>query len=175
MLPELTKKQLAEASGYSYRRLHDIDMELPEKEKLFVKSEGGKYYLALFVQRWAKYSVGAQTSGEDTLDEVRATHEKIKTRKTELEVAQMEGRLVDVTEVRKLWAEIVTRVTQNLLKMPSKVAPQLVMVGSADMIGAILDDEIRQTLTSLADTPLPGAAADETEESAESGEDETGG
>ena len=86
MLPELTKKQLAEASGYSYRR----------------------------------------------------------------------------------------RVTQNLLKMPSKVAPQLVMVGSADMIGAILDDEIRQTLTSLADTPLPGAA-DETEESAESGEDETGG
>ena len=132
MLPELTKKQLAEASGYSYRRLHDIDMELPEKEKLFVKSEGGKYDLALFVQRWAKYSVGAQTSGEDTLDEVRATHEKIKTRKTELEVAQMEGRLVDVTEVRKLWAEIVTRVTQNLLKMPSKVAPQLVMVGSAD-------------------------------------------
>ena len=99
MLPELTKKQLAEASGYSYRRLHDIDMELPEKEKLFVKSEGGKYDLALFVQRWAKYSVGAQTSGEDTLDEVRATHEKIKTRKTELEVAQMEGRLVDVTEV----------------------------------------------------------------------------
>ena len=164
MLPELTKKQLAEASGYSYRRLHDIDMELPEKEKLFVKSEGGKYDLALFVQRWAKYSVGAQTSGEDTLDEVRATHEKIKTRKTELEVAQMEGRLVDVT-----------RVTQNLLKMPSKVAPQLVMVDSADMIGAILDDEIRQTLTSLADTPLPGAAADETEESAESGEDETGG
>lgn len=49
MLPELTKKQLAEASGYSYRRLHDIDMELPEKEKLFVKSEGGKYDLALFV------------------------------------------------------------------------------------------------------------------------------
>lgn len=150
-------------------------MELPEKEKLFVKSEGGKYDLALFVQRWAKYSVGAQTSGEDTLDEVRATHEKIKTRKTELEVAQMEGRLVDVTEVRKLWAEIVTRVTQNLLKMPSKVAPQLVMVGSADMIGAILDDEIRRRSPALPTRRFQARWRMKRKKAAESGEDETGG
>lgn len=168
MLPELTKKQLAEASGYTYRRLHDIDLGLPENEKLFVKGENGKYDLALFLQRWTKYMIGAQTSEDDTLDKVRATHEKIKTQKTALEVAQMEGRLVDVTEVRKLWAQIASQVTQNLLKLPSKTAPQLVMLSSTDVIGAILDDEIRSALTSIADTPLPSAAAERDEESEES-------
>ena len=44
----LTKKELATIAGYTYRRLHDIDMGLPDGKKLFVKGEGGKYDLALF-------------------------------------------------------------------------------------------------------------------------------
>ena len=51
MAIEYTKKELASIAGYSYRRLHDIDTRLPPAGKLFVLSEGGKYALAIFVQR----------------------------------------------------------------------------------------------------------------------------
>ena len=92
----LTKKELATVAGYTYRRLHDIDMGLPEDGKLFVKGEGGKYDLALFVQRWVRYNVDNETGDDQTLDEVKARHEIVKTRKTELEVARLVGKLVDV-------------------------------------------------------------------------------
>ena len=58
----LTKKELASISGYSYRRLHDIDAGLPANGKLFVAGENGKYDLALFVQRWVRYNIDAETA-----------------------------------------------------------------------------------------------------------------
>ena len=37
----MTKKELATIAGYTYRRLYDIDRDLPEGKKLFVAGEGG--------------------------------------------------------------------------------------------------------------------------------------
>lgn len=156
----LTKKELASISGYTYRRLHDIDMGLPENGKLFVKGEGGKYDLALFVQRWVQYNVDNETEGEQSLDDAKTRHEIIKTRKTELEVARLEGTLVDVHEVRRLWGGIANTVMQNFIRLPSKIAPRLIMVGNADLIAGILDEEIRTVLNGIAETPLPVDAAD---------------
>lgn len=159
-------------AGYTYRRLHDIDMALPDNGKLFVKGEGGKYDLALFVQRWVKYNVDHETAEEQSLDEVKARHEVIKTRKTELEVAQLEGRLVDVNEIRKLWGGVANNVMQNMLRLPSKVSPLLVMMNDVETISSIIDTEIRELLTQIAETPLPENAAeantDDEEESEES-------
>lgn len=169
---EFTKKELASIAGYTYRRLHDIDTALPANGKLFVKGEGGKYDLALFVQRWVKYNIDVETADEATLDEVRAIHERVKTRKTELEVAQLEGRLVDVQEVSKLWATVAATVTQNLLRIPSKVAPQVTMMDNIEVISSIIDAEVRDILTNIADTPLPQEAM---KESAEETEDEQEG
>lgn len=53
----LTKKELASIAGYTYRRLHDIDLSLPDDEKLFVADDDGKYKLDVFVQHWVKYNV----------------------------------------------------------------------------------------------------------------------
>ncbi|MBR6224322.1 MAG: hypothetical protein IKR02_01210, partial [Firmicutes bacterium] len=57
MIPSMTKKELATIAGYTYRRLYDIDRDQPPDRKLFVESEGGKYDLAVFVQRWVEYNV----------------------------------------------------------------------------------------------------------------------
>lgn len=57
MEKEATKKELAQIAGYTYRRLYDIDLSLPQEKKLFVKGDGGKYDLAVFVQRWVNYNV----------------------------------------------------------------------------------------------------------------------
>lgn len=168
----LTKKELATMAGYSYRRLHDIDMGLPDDGKLFVKGEGGKYDLAIFVQRWVRYNVDNETGDDQTLDEVKARHEIVKTRKTELEVARLEGKLVDVYEIRRLWGGVANTVMQNMLRLPSKVSPRLVMMKDSEMIASIIDQEIRDTLTLISETPLPvETAAEDTDDEEESEEE----
>lgn len=174
MAIEYTKKELASIAGYTYRRLYDIDMGLPENGKLFVKGEGGKYDLAIFVQRWVKYNVHTETVDEASLDEVKAIHERVKTRKTELEVAHLEGKLVDVQDVRKLWATIANTVMQNMLRLPSKIAPQVTMMENIEIIAGIIDAEVRDALMNIADTPLPEEAAAGGEETEEAEDEQEG-
>lgn len=159
----LTKKELANAAGYTYRRLYDIDKELPEGKKLFVEGEKGKCDLAAFVQNWVEYNLANATNGHADLNEVKARHELVKLEKTRLEVERLRGYLVDVCEVRNLWAEIAATVTQNLLRLPGKMAPILESAKDAREIEQELDREVRATLEAIADTPVPRDAAEEVE------------
>ena len=163
---ELTKKELANIAGYTYRRLYDIDRDLPPEKKLFVSVEGGsKYDLSLFVQRWVQYNVERDTESVEDLDVVKARHEVVKTQKTELEVARMRGELIDVQDVRKLWGDVISAVVQNFLQLSNKVAPIIRMMESTEEIADIINAEVRGILTGLTETPLPEyAVTDETEE-----------
>jgi phage terminase Nu1 subunit (DNA packaging protein) len=157
----LTKKELATLAGYSYRRLHDIDMKLPQADRLFVEGEGGKYDAAIFVQRWVSYNVDSEAGGDQSLDDVKAIHEKVKTRKTELEVQRMEGQLVDINEVRRIWGDVANVVKKNLLQMPGRLAPMVVAMTSVERINGIIEREMHDVLTQIAETPLPESAARE--------------
>lgn len=164
----LTKKDLADAAGYSYRQLKNIDDAMPENKKLFKKGEGGKYDLAFFVQAWVAYNVDQELGGDsEDLDAVKARHERIKTKKTKLEVRRMEGRLVDVQDVRRLWSDIANTVKQSLLHLPSTIAPMVQGMDNIEVINNIIHGEISNALNALADTPLPDYAADD------DGEDDT--
>lgn len=170
----LTKKDLADAAGYSYRQLQNIDKAMPESRKLFKQGEGGKYDLAFFVQQWVAYNVDVELGGDsDDLDAVKAKHEKIKTRKTTLEVRRMEGRLVDVQDVRRLWSDIANTVKQAMLHLPSTIAPMIQGMDNIEVINNIIYGEISSALNALADTPLPEyAAEDDDNEEAEDGEED---
>lgn len=153
----LTKKELATVAGYTYRRLHDIDMGLPADRKLFVQGDSGKYDLATFVQRWVEYNVDRQSYGDDmSLEEAKATHEQVKIEKTRLEVAKMRGELIDVNEVRRLWANVANTVVQNFLRIPVNIGHRVFMVDDLDMVISIIDMEIRDCLTGISETPIPG-------------------
>ncbi len=154
----MTKKELAQVAGYTYRRLYDINQSLPEDGKLFVCGKDGKCDLEIFVRRWVQYNVNRETGDDKSLDEVKAIHEKVKTRKTELEVAKMEGSLVDITDVRRLWGDIANTVMQNMLRLPSTIAPRVVMMESVEKIAGIIEMAIRETLDCIADTPIPSYA-----------------
>lgn len=168
----MTKKELATVAGYTYRRLYDIDRDQPAEKKLFVASEGGKYDLAIFVQRWVEYNVNNSVAETDDLDAVKARHEIVKTQKTELEVARMRGQLIDVQDVKRLWGDIANTVMQNMIHLPSKIAPRLRMMDNSEAIADIIGREIRAALEEIADTPLPSyAAEDETAESEEDDEE----
>ena len=169
----LTKKELASIAGYTYRRLYDIDRDLPEGKKLFVQGEGGKYDLAIFVQKWVEYNVANEVSDDwQDLELVKAKHEVVKTQKTELEVARMRGQLIDVQDARRLWGDIANTVTQNLIHLPSKLAPMLLMMDNVDLIRSIIDEEIRKILTEIADTPLPEYASTDIADTEDEDEEE---
>lgn len=171
----LTKKDLADAAGYSYRQLLNIDKAMPESKKLFKQGEGGKFDLAFFVQQWVNYNIEQELDGDsDDLDAVKARHEKIKTQKTRLEVRRMEGRLVDVQDVRRLWSDIANTVKQSMLHLPSTIAPMIQGMDNIEVINNIIYGEISKALEALADTPLPEYAADDNgdEEADEDEEDE---
>ena len=156
----LTKKELANIAGYTYRRIYEIDRGLPPGKKLFVETEDGKYDLPSFVQRWVDYNVAHEVSDDTDLEAAKTKHEKVKTQKTELEVARLRGELIDVQDVRRLWADITTAVTQNMMRLPKKIAPLLVMMENEEAISVIIDDEVRRTLEAIADTPLPSYVED---------------
>ena len=169
---ELTMKELANIAGYTYRRLYDINRDLPPDKKLFVAGEGGKYDLAIFVQRWVDYNVRNETDDIEDLEVVKARHEAVKIEKTELEVAKMRGNLIDVQDVKRLWGDIANTVMQNMIHLPSKIAPMLRMMDNTEVIANLIDTEVRKTLMDIANTPLPSYAADESEDEESEEEDE---
>lgn len=172
----MTKKELASLAGYTYRRLYDIDRLLPEDKKLFVKAvdeKGNKaerYDAATFVQRWVDYRVGEDGGTNKDLDRVRTEHEKIKTRKTELEVAKMEGTVVPIDQVRAEWARIAHTAMQAMMTLPGKLAPRLIEMENAEAIGGIIEQEVRAALTALSETGAEGAQ--EAAKAEEGGEDD---
>lgn len=170
----MTKGELADIAGYTYRRLYDIDRDCPDNRKLFVpevkgKDENGnpiygsKYSLSEFVQNWVEYNVMHETDHIKDLDQVKAKHEIIKTEKTQLEVDKMRGKLVDVQDVKRLWNNVANTVMQNLLHLSSKLGPMLCMMENPEEIAMIIDDEVRKILNNIADTPLPDYANDSTD------------
>lgn len=161
----LSKKELAEIAGYTYRWLYNIDRDLPDDKKLFVPVEEGKqkYDVPKFVQRWVAYNTENSIPEDTDLAAAKTKHEIIKTQKTELEVARMRGQMIDVQDVKKLWGDIANAVVQNLLGLPKKLGPALVMIESPEVISSMIDDEVRQILNDIADTPLPEYVQDDTE------------
>ena len=156
---DMTKQELAELTGITYRQLYNINKKLAEEDEgkaLFVRGEDAKKCdLATFVQRWVDYNVEKASADADDLDAVKAAHESVKMRKTQLEVDRMEGSLVDVQEVRKIWGDIANSIMQNMLHLPSTLAPMVRGLDNLEVIGSIIDTEIRKTLEDLSETPLP--------------------
>lgn len=159
----MTKKELATVAGYTYRRLYDIDRDLPKEKKLFVASEDGKYDLAIFVQHWLDYNLQKETADVNDLKMIKAKHEVVKTKKTELEVEKLRGQLIDVEDVRRLWGDVITAVTQNMVHLSSRVSPLLLMQNNTEVISEIIDEEVRRILSDITEVPVPDYAKEDEE------------
>ncbi len=158
----LTQGELAELAGYSTKQLSRINAGLDDDKKLFVKAEGAGYDVASFVQHWVQYNVSKAMGDVDDFDKVKTIHEKVKTRKTELEVSRMEGSLVDARDVRKLWGDEIQTMKQGLFRLPGMLAPMLQGEMSIEVIKRTIDAEIRRALEDFADGKMPDyAKADE--------------
>ena len=161
------QKELAELVGKTDRQIRNIDKEQEDGKRLLVKGEGGKYDAAIFVQRWVNLQVDKITEGMEDLDAVKARHEIVKTEKTTLEVQRMRGELIDVHDIRKAWGDVANTVMLGMVHLPSTLAPMVQGLDNVEVIGSIIDAEIRRVLNAIAETPLPTYAATETTEETE--------
>lgn len=169
---DLTKKEIAEAAGYTYRRLFDIDAELSPDKKLFVPSGDGKYSLTEFIHRWVQYNIDKSTPEALSWEDAKARHEQIKIQKTELEVGKLRGELVEKETMHQIWATALNALVQNLMRLPAILTPLVYMVENRELVSGLIEKEIRETLTNFANTPLPEETEAEKEEQNEDEEAE---
>lgn len=156
---DMTKQALAELTGKTYRQIYNINKQLseadPDKALWVQGGDAKKCDAAIFVQRWVDYNVARNSVDADDLDAVKAQHESVKMRKTQLEVDRMEGALVDVQDVKKLWGDISNTIMQGMVHLPNTLAPMVRGLENIEVINSIIDTEVRKVLESLASTPLP--------------------
>lgn len=168
---DMTKQDLAELTGKTYRQIYNINKQLAEEDPdkaLWVKGgDAKKCDAAIFVQRWVDYNVARNSVDADDLDAVKAQHEGVKMRKTQLEVDRMEGSLVDVQEVKKLWGDVANTIMQAMIHLPSTLAPMVRGMENIEVINSVIDTEVRKVLEELAVTPLPSYLLLQDEEDAE--------
>jgi hypothetical protein len=72
-------------------------------------------------------------------------------RKKRLERRKREGELLELTEVRQAWGEMVSSARAQLLLLPAKLAPQIAFLSDVRECQAVIDTEIRSLLTVLSE------------------------
>lgn len=152
---EMTKKELAQLVGYTERQLYNIDSELPDEGKLFVRGANGKYLPDVFVKRWVEYREQRARENDSDLDALKAIHEEVKIERSRVELDKIRGALVDAHEAESAWINAGTRVRQRMMEIPLRIAPKLAGVDSEEKVADILSEEIRAALTTLSQsTPV---------------------
>ena len=82
---------------------------------------------------------------------VKLKHEQMKSRKTELQVLQLEGKLHYEEDVKALWNSSVVAVKSRLTSIGVKIAPQLKGEMDISVIQDLIDREIYDALKEISD------------------------
>jgi hypothetical protein len=61
-----------------------------------------------------------------------------------------------MADVTRTWENVAAIVSNRLITLPEKLAPSLVMIDDPDTAEAIIEREVRDMMSMIANTPLPG-------------------
>lgn len=152
MLIEVTEAELAECLGLSTRRIRQLF-----KEGVVIKSQRGKYDLKESVKRYINSLREREKNQSDSLEKLKISkeaetlmHERLRKRKTELQVLQMEKKMHTSEDVEFFWNAMIMSAKSRLTAMPVKIAPALVGLEDRKEIQAILKREVSEVLSELA-------------------------
>ena len=150
---EVTEVELAEYLGLSTRRIRQLF-----KEGVVIKSQRGKYDLKASVLGYINLIRQQEKKQGADLEKLKISkeaeslmHERLKKRKTELVVLEMEKKLHRATDVEYFWNTMALAVRTRLTAIPVKCAPLLMGVEDRKEIQAILKREIADALNEIAD------------------------
>lgn len=103
-----------------------------------------------WLMRRAREKVRAEYEGKDKGDDPKDRILRSKARTGELELARLEGELVEVEAVEALFANLVGNARARLLAIPNRLAPVLTAESDATKIKAELENAVYDALEELA-------------------------
>lgn len=145
---EVNTAAMGECLGLSRKRVSDLT-----NDGVLVKIRRGIYDLGPSVQGYIEWRVSGASSSKtgQSLDQVKAEHEVLKMRKTELSLRLMEGKLHRAEDVQQVWTSMAAAVKSRLLGIPVKAAPQVAGMDDAAEIQKVLSREVADALNEVAD------------------------
>ena len=149
---EVTEVELAEYLGLSTRRIRQLF-----KDGVVVKSQRGRYDLKGSVLGYINSIRQMEKKKDADLEKLKISkeaeslmHERLKKRKTELVVLEMEKKLHRSEDVEYYWNSMVLAAKSRLTAIPVKCAPILVGIEDRKEIQSILKREVSEALNEIA-------------------------
>lgn len=140
--PALTQAQAAAVLGVTARRLRQLDAE----EAKPPRDEAGEYPCREFGD-W----LNSRWSGGGGFDAERTRLTRAQADKTELEVAEKRGTLLDALEVERTWAGMLSAARTKLLAFVPKVAHRVMAGRTYREVEDLARSEVHAVLSELAD------------------------
>lgn len=139
---------LAGCLGLTSRRIREL-----AKQGMVVKIRRGAYDLEKSIQAYVDFRVNSlEASAEHkSLEAVKAEHEQLKMRKTELSVRLMEGKLHRAEDVERVMTQCAATVKSRMLAIPVKVSPEIAGIEDPAKIQKILQREVADALNEVAE------------------------
>ena len=156
---KLTAPQAAALAGLSVARLNQLltedDPPPREPDYKYRTDKMGEWIARRAVKKHlgSRKNAPVDFTNPDALNPVqeRARKDKELADKAALENQVRRGELVEAAQIGAKWAEILTRVRSRLARIPFAAAPLLFGVEDQVKVQIILEDQIRDALTELAD------------------------
>lgn len=149
---EVNEVELSEYLGLSTRRIRQLF-----KEGVVSKTQRGRYDLKQSVLGYINSIRQAEKRKDADLDKLKISkeaeslmHERLKKRKTELVVLEMEKKLHRSEDVEYFWNAMVLSAKSRLTAIPVKTAPLLVGIEDRKEIQSILKREVAEALNEIA-------------------------
>lgn len=142
----LTPKDTADRLGVSTRTLLNF-----EKRGLPVAGEGAaKRYPWPAAREWFNEYLQDQAAPDGSeLEEARVRKWTAEARKSEYELARVEGSMVTVGDMERLLEDVLQRLRGKLLSLPAKLAPRMVNLDSYAQALPILEAEVAEIMAEL--------------------------
>jgi len=149
---EISEKELAEYFGVSDRRIRQL-----AKEEIAIKTKPGSYDLKKSVQNYINFikiedDKTIETKGllEIELQKEKLEHERLKRKKTEMLIHQMQRKLHRAEDVEYIWNKIAIAIKARISAIPTKAAPILVDIKNVNEVKEILSKQIDDVLLEIA-------------------------
>ncbi|AIQ73908.1 hypothetical protein PODO_12020 [Paenibacillus odorifer] len=141
---EVSTSDLAAIVGKTSRWIRQLTAE-----KVLNQSGRGRYILSEAVQAYILHvSGGAKDDGKPTYTDHKTEHERIKSEKAALELAELQGNMHTSDDVKAIMGNMIITAKTKLLAIPTRISPQLDGEPTA-VIEKALEREISSVLKGL--------------------------
>jgi phage terminase Nu1 subunit (DNA packaging protein) len=166
----LTQDQAAEVVGLTSRRLRQMAKDGGGPPM----NAGGQYPAAAFGQ-WMRQRLleefGVANDGVAyDYDAERGRLTKAQADKTELEAAELAGKLIRVEDLETEWARMLGALRARLLSLPTKAAPRARIAVNDEEAASLIEAEVIEALQELSEDGIPPTARERKERSATNAE-----